>query len=283
MEEESFNFDHFLIKETNKENVFFDILSSNEDNRSTGDLDVIPGTPNKESELELIRNKSNDFFFDPNLIVNNSTKEKEEELLKSKKALSTFSDSDPYLIKSNTEETKPKVQFKTEKPKKKAIAIPNEIQKVKEKRKDYYLKLFKVRCGKYIIKTLNSYSKLHFYSPDSKLFTSNVKYESNRQFLKMTIKDILLKYDKLTGGSNEKTIMKLNKKDKTNYEIKAIQRLLHKTYEEVIRDYIKDQQFLDDLNALLTSDEKNYYYMLGFDEQNNFINVMKTSKGNQRH
>ena len=56
-----------------------------------------------------------------------------------------------------------------------------------------------------------------------------------------------------------------------------------KTYEEVIRDYIKDQQFLDDLNALLTSDEKNYYYMLGFDEQNNFINVMKTSKGNQRH
>ena len=68
-----------------------------------------------------------------------------------------------------------------------------------------------------------------------------------------------------------------------NYEIREIQRLLHKTYEEVIRDYIKDQQFLDDLNALLTSDEKNYYYMLGFDEQNNFINVMKTSKGNQRH
>ena len=32
MEEESSNFDHFLIKETNKENVFFDILSSNEEN-----------------------------------------------------------------------------------------------------------------------------------------------------------------------------------------------------------------------------------------------------------
>ena len=99
----------------------------------------------------------------------------------------------------------------------------------------------------------------------------------------MTIKDILLKYDKLTGGSNEKTIKKLNKKEQMNDEIREIQRLLHKTYEEVIRDYIKDQQFLDDLNALLTSDEKNYYYMLGFDEQNNFINVMKTSKGNQRH
>lgn len=281
MEDESFNLDLISKNQSNKENTFFDNISYIEDNRSTGDIDIIPEAQNDKDDL--FSNQNNEFIFDPNLSVyNNSTKEREEEILNSKKALSTFSDSDPYLIKNNKEETIPKVQFKTEKPKKIAI-IPKEIQKQKEKRKDYYLKLFKVRCGKYIIRTLNSYSKLHFYSPDSKTFTSNVKYESNRKFLKMTIKDILLKYDKLTGGSNEKTIMKLNKKDQTNYEIKAIQRLLHKTYEEVIRDYINDQQFLDDLNALSTSDEKNYYYMLGFDEQNNFINVMKTSKGNQRH
>ena len=281
MEDESFNLDLISKNQTNKENSFFDNISYIEDNRSTGDIDIIPETQNDKDDL--FSNQNNEFLFDPNLSVyNNSTKEREEEILNSKKALSTFSDSDPYLIKNNKEETIPKVQFKTEKPKKIAI-VPKEIQKQKEKRKDYYLKLFKVRCGKYIIRTLNSYSKLHFYSPDSKTFTSNVKYESNRKFLKMTIKDILLKYDKLTGGSNEKTIMKLNKKDQTNYEIKAIQRLLHKTYEEVIRDYVNDQQFLDDLNALSTSDERNYYYMLGFDEQNNFINVMKTSKGNQRH
>ena len=281
MEDESFNLDLISKNQTNKENSFFDNISYIEDNRSTGDIDIIPETQNDKDDL--FSNQNNEFLFDPNLSVyNNSTKEREEEILNSKKALSTFSDSDPYLIKNNKEETIPKVQFKTEKPKKIAI-VPKEIQKQKEKRKDYYLKLFKVRCGKYIIRTLNSYSKLHFYSPDSKTFTSNVKYESNRKFLKMTIKDILLKYDKLTGGSNEKTIMKLNKKDQTNYEIKAIQRLLHKTYEEVIRDYINDQQFLDDLYGLSTSDERNYYYMLGFDEQNNFINVMKTSKGNQRH
>lgn len=281
MEDESFNLELISKNQTNKENAFFDNFSSIEDNRSTGDLDIIPQTQNDKDDL--FSNQNNEFLFDPNLSVyNNSTKEREEEILNSKKALSTFSDSDPYLIKNNKEETIPKVQFKTEKPKKIAI-VPKEIQKQKEKRKDYYLKLFKVRCGKYIIRTLNSYSKLHFYSPDSKTFTSNVKYESNRKFLKMTIKDILLKYDKLTGGSNEKTIMKLNKKDQTNYEIKAIQRILHKTYEEVIRDYINDQQFLDDLYGLSTSDERNYYYMLGFDEQNNFINVMKTSKGNQRH
>ena len=281
MEDESFNLELISKNQTNKENTFFDNISYIEDNRSTGDIDIIPETQNDKDDL--FSNQNNEFLFDPNLSVyNNSTKEREEEILNSKKALSTFSDSDPYLIKSNKEETIPKVQFKTEKPKKIAI-VPKEIQKQKEKRKDYYLKLFKVRCGKYIIRTLNSYSKLHFYSPDSKTFTSNVKYESNRKFLKMTIKDILLKYDKLTGGSNEKTIMKLNKKDQTNYEIKSIQRLLHKTYEEVIRDYINDQQFLDDLYGLSTSDERNYYYMLGFDEQNNFINVMKTSKGNQRH
>lgn len=281
MEDESFNLELISKNQTNKENTFFDNISYIEDNRSTGDIDIIPETQNDKDDL--FSNQNNEFLFDPNLSVyNNSTKEREEEILNSKKALSTFSDSDPYLIKNNKEETIPKVQFKTEKPKKIAI-VPKEIQKQKEKRKDYYLKLFKVRCGKYIIRTLNSYSKLHFYSPDSKTFTSNVKYESNRKFLKMTIKDILLKYDKLTGGSNEKTIMKLNKKDQTNYEIKAIQRLLHKTYEEVIRDYINDQQFLDDLYGLSTSDERNYYYMLGFDEQNNFINVMKTSKGNQRH
>lgn len=281
MEDESFNLDLISKNQSNKENTFFDNISYIEDNRSTGDIDIIPETQNDKDDL--FSNQNNEFLFDPNLSVyNNSTKEREEEILNSKKALSTFSDSDPYLIKNNKEETIPKVQFKTEKPKKIAV-VPKEIQKQKEKRKDYYLKLFKVRCGKYIIRTLNSYSKLHFYSPDSKTFTSNVKYESNRKFLKMTIKDILLKYDKLTGGSNEKTIMKLNKKDQANYEIKAIQRLLHKTYEEVIRDYVNDQQFLDDLNALSTSDERNYYYMLGFDEQNNFINVMKTSKGNQRH
>ena len=281
MEDESFNLELISKNQTNKENTFFDNISYIEDNRSTGDIDIIPETQNDKDDL--FSNQNNEFLFDPNLSVyNNSTKEREEEILNSKKALSTFSDSDPYLIKNNKEETIPKVQFKTEKPKKIAI-VPKEIQKQKEKRKDYYLKLFKVRCGKYIIRTLNSYSKLHFYSPDSKTFTSNVKYESNRKFLKMTIKDILLKYDKLTGGSNEKTIMKLNKKDQTNYEIKAIQRILHKTYEEVIRDYINDQQFLDDLYGLSTSDERNYYYMLGFDEQNNFINVMKTSKGNQRH
>lgn len=282
MEDDSFNFDALSKYEFTKDNDFYAMNSVDEDNRSTGDIDINLFS-SKINQDENPLNNSKLILFGPQLNEDNkSTKEKE--ILNSQKALSTFSISNPYIIENNTEESKPLARFKTIKPKmsEKEIKI-KKVKTEKEHRKDYYLKLFKVRCGRYIIKTLNSYSKLHFYFPSSKGFTSNVNYEQNRKFLKMTIKEILLKYDKLTGGTNEKTIKKLEKKDKTKDDIRAIQRLLNKKYEEAIRDYMNDQQFIDDLNALETSNEKNAFYILGMDEQNNFINVMKTSKGNQKH
>lgn len=149
-----------------------------------------------------------------------------------------------------------------------------------DKRKDYIIKKFKVKCGKYFISKLNKLStKFHFYCPNSIKFTSVPSYDKNKIWLNYTIEKILTKYDKEYGGSNSKTIKKISQKDQRDPTIQEIKRILGLKYEEIIREYSNSEQFDNDIKSINTDDRKSFSE-LGRGQPANFISIMKNIKGN---
>lgn len=150
-----------------------------------------------------------------------------------------------------------------------------------DKRKDYIIKKFKVKCGKYFISKLNKLNtKLHFYCPNSKRFTSVPNYDKNKKWLNYTIEKILTKYDKENGGSNSKTLQKLSQKDERDPTIQEIKRILSLKYEEIIREYSNSEQFDKDVKSFNDEDDRNSFFELGQGYPSNFISIMKNIKGN---
>ena len=147
----------------------------------------------------------------------------------------------------------------------------------RENRKDYLLKEFKCRCGKYIISLLNSVSpRRKFCLFDYKTFTQNISYEDNAKWLRYTVKDLLCEFDK-KNNRNSKLVKKAFKKRNANE--KLIQ-LLNKTYEEVIIDYSNEQLYKDIL--MYEIDNAECYKKLGGTKEGSFIYIVKNTKGNKK-
>ena len=145
----------------------------------------------------------------------------------------------------------------------------------KRNRKDYSLKLFKGKLGKYIIKMLNSVSsKIQFVLPDYKAFTQNINYEDNKKWLAWTIKDILCKYDKKNKKNTNliNTISNNNSMLRSN-EIKLLNSYLNKTYEEFAKEFTESKEFQ-------SNDMEEYRNYIQCNK--GFIESMKDSKGNKK-
>ena len=145
----------------------------------------------------------------------------------------------------------------------------------KRNRKDYSLKLFKGKLGKYIIKMLNSVSpKIQLVLPDYKAFTQNINYEDNKKWLAWTIKDILCKYDKKNKKNTNliNTISNNNSMLRSN-EIKLLNSYLNKTYEEFAREFTESKEFQ-------SNDMEEYRNYIQCNK--GFIESMKDSKGNKK-
>lgn len=147
----------------------------------------------------------------------------------------------------------------------------------RENRKDYLLKEFKCRCGKYIISLLNSVTPHRkFCLFDYKTFTQNISYEDNAKWLRYTVKELLCEFDK-KNNRNSKLVKKAFKKRNANE--KLIQ-LLNKTYEEVIIDYSNEQLCKDIL--MYDIDNAECYKRLGGNKEGSFIYIVKNTKGNKK-
>jgi hypothetical protein len=145
----------------------------------------------------------------------------------------------------------------------------------KRKRKDYSLKLFKGKLGKYIIKELSSVSpKIKFVLPDYKAFTQNINYEENKKWLTWTIKNILCIYDKKNKKNTNliNTISNNNSKLR-NDEIKLLNSKLNKTYEQFAREFTESTEFQSNDMEEYRNDIK---------DNKGFIESMKDSKGNKK-
>ena len=147
----------------------------------------------------------------------------------------------------------------------------------RENRKDYLLKEFKCRCGKYIISLLNSVSpRSKFCLFDYKTFTQNISYEDNAKWLRYTVKELLCEFDKKNKRNSKSVKKALRKRNKNE---KLIQ-LLNKTYEEVIIDYSNEQLYKDILMYQIEKAE--CYQRLGGNKEGSFIYIVKNTKGNKK-
>lgn len=146
------------------------------------------------------------------------------------------------------------------------------LNKTKQERKDYLLKRFKSKLGKYIKKVLNSYNKkMQFVLPDFKQFTQNIAYNDNKKWLNWKIKDILIEYDK-KSKKNTKIIDKINNME-TSKEVMFIKKNLNKTYEEFANEFINSE----DYKCQEMEEYINYVKC-----NKGFIECMKEIKGNKK-
>ena len=145
----------------------------------------------------------------------------------------------------------------------------------KRNRKDYPLKLFKGKLGKYINKVLNDVSsKIKFVLPDYKAFTQNINYEDNKKWLEWTIKNILCEYDKKNKkNTNLINIISNNNSMLRNNEIKLLNSYLNKTYEQFAREFTESKEFQ-------SNDMEEYRNYIQCNK--GFIESMKDSKGNKK-
>ena len=138
-----------------------------------------------------------------------------------------------------------------------------------QNRKDYILKSFKVKSGRYLFNVLNKNKlRLKFYMLNSKEFTSNVNYDENKIWLKMKIQDII-QYKNEKNVNVIKRLNSLGKKNKEEFD--KIKSLLNMTYKDFLVKYYFEQ-FDKDFNQ-----SKNYNILkcLGF------FKIMQT-KGNRK-
>ena len=170
-------------------------------------------------------------------------------------------------------------------------------------RQDYYVKQFKVQYSIWlrnylnqklkllIAETKNCRKHLKFYPLNSLKFTANPKYEDNRHFLSLKIKEILIVGIDGLKSSNQK-------KNKENIEI--IENIIYKqnvnanpdllnflnsTMEDSIQIFYQSEQFQKfknseqaKLNDLKFEQEKNFSLL----KNNGFVYLIKNYKGNSK-
>ena len=170
-------------------------------------------------------------------------------------------------------------------------------------RQDYYVKQFKVQYSIWlrnylnqklkllIIETKNCRKHLKFYPLNSLKFTANPKYEDNKYFLSLKIKEILTVGIDGPKSSNQK-------KNKENIEIienniykqntnanPDLLNFLNSTMEDSIRIFYQSDQFQKfknsdqaKLNDLKFVQEKNFSLL----KENGFVYLIKNYKGNSK-
>lgn len=146
----------------------------------------------------------------------------------------------------------------------------------KRSRKDYSLKQFKGKLGKYIIKVLNSVSsKIQFVLPDYKAFTQNINYEDNKKWLMWPIKDILCEYDKKSKKNTNliNTTLSNNNSILRGNEIKLLNSYLNRTYEQFANEFIESKEFQ-------SNDMEEYRNYIQYNK--GFIECMRELKGNKK-
>ena len=138
-----------------------------------------------------------------------------------------------------------------------------------EKRKDYILKSFKVKSGRYLRNLLNQNKlRLKFYSLNSKEFTSNINYNENSIWMKWKLEKII----QYKNEKNSNVLKKLCSKSKKNKEeFEKINNFLQMTYRDFLIKYYIEQFNKDFIN-------NEAYKLL---KSLGFFKIMST-KGNQK-
>ena len=115
-----------------------------------------------------------------------------------------------------------------------------------EKRKDYILKSFKVKSGRYLRNLLNQNKlRLKFYSLNSKEFTSNINYNENSIWMKWKLEKII----QYKNEKNSNVLKKLCSKSKKNKEeFEKINNFLQMTYRDFLIKYYIEQFNKDFIN-----------------------------------
>ena len=158
----------------------------------------------------------------------------------------------------------------------KMYTLPNFIVRRVEKKErlDYVLKRFKRNVIKHYITTLNKTNKdLHFYLPDYKHFTSNIKYRDNCNMFQISMEEIIKQYGNKNKGSNEKKLKRLNNLRFTFYPY------LKKTYKTIILEYFGSKEYKQDIERMDNDFEKRIYETLGDKtSEYNFISLMESGR-----
>ena len=138
-----------------------------------------------------------------------------------------------------------------------------------EKRKDYILKSFKVKSGRYLRNLLNQNKlRLKFYSLNSKEFTSKINYNENSIWMKWKLEKII----QYKNEKNSNVLKKLCSKSKKNKEeFEKINNFLQMTYRDFLIKYYIEQFNKDFIN-------NEAYKLL---KSLGFFKIMST-KGNQK-
>ena len=159
---------------------------------------------------------------------------------------------------------------------------------------DSLLIKFKAALGKWFIKAINNKIKIlksssvikrsiKFYSFNYKKFTLKVSYNQNKEWLGCKMKDLLLLGDEDNQIKNEKALSSLYKKDLI--EFKEIKDMLESSYEDIIYDFYKSDDFVifkEDKKVKELND--NFCKIMGISllDKNGFVEFIEKRKGNVR-
>ena len=250
-------------------------------------------TINKETKINtstnnklFFINKQGRFKLDNNEIINQNEFKKDDEnfIFEAKNEMSELNP-----IENNLEEIK-----------------NNIFNKYPLYRQDYYVKQFKVRYSiwlrnilnnklKILIKETNSIRKhLKFYPLNSLQFTANPKYEDNKYFLSLKIKDILIVGINCIKSSNQKKnkenmdiIYRMYQEYKGKIDERKCDLLsfLYLTMEDSIKIFYDEEEFKNFKNSktIIYFDQK-FYQEKNFSllEKYGFIELIKNYKGNAK-
>ena len=170
-------------------------------------------------------------------------------------------------------------------------------------RQDYYVKQFKVQYSIWlrnylnqklkllIAETKNCRKHLKFYPLNSLKFTANPKYEDNKYFLSLKIKEILtVGIDGLKSSNQKKNKENIEIIENIIYKQNAnanpdLLNFLNSTMEDSIQIFYKSEQFRNfknsdqaKLNDLKFEQEKNFSLL----KDNGFVYLIKNYKGNSK-
>lgn len=189
--------------------------------------------------------------------------------------LSSETDFDINFIEQNQkEEMNKKLVFEVEE--KTKTERKNQSKKC---RRDYTLKRFKKNCMKYVMNNLNKNlpKKYHLYLPNSLEFTSVITYTDNRKWFNWTIMEIITTYGTKKKGSNKKKLEKIENSPILGDNLAYLQKILLKSFKEVIVDYSHSDAFKRDVQ-LLPLNQKSFYNQLGGNSEFSYINITLNGK-----
>ena len=265
---------------------------------------IISSVPQPQQNLFLIINNNNNnksinsdyFHFSMNMNKNLNNTLSDEINYKNNNIKIEF---DSLLNKENPQNINENINLLN----KKIIIENNKNSGSSLYRQDYYVKQFKVQYSIWLRNYLNQKLKLlisetkncrkhlKFYPLNSLKFTANPKYEDNKKFLSLKIKDILTFGIDSQKSSNQK-------KNKENIDIieniiykqhsnanPDLLNFLNKTMEDSIEIFYQSQQFQNfknnekvKINDLKFQEEKKFSLL----ENNGFVCLIKNYKGNSK-